>query len=121
MDIQRRCVLVCQGRSCQRNGASEVLEEFRRCTGAMAPIFVAECDCTGQCSSGPTVRVTPDQSWYCRVRPNDVGIVVDEHLVGDRPVESLLHPRFHPRLESFTQIDTPPSDDDDREPNESES
>jgi (2Fe-2S) ferredoxin len=80
----------------------------------MSSVFVAESDCTGQCSSGPTVRVTPEQSWYCRVTPEDVTTIVDQHLMGDRPVESLLHPRFHPRADSF--LPTPDADAASEEP-----
>ncbi|MEM7772201.1 MAG: (2Fe-2S) ferredoxin domain-containing protein [Cyanobacteria bacterium P01_A01_bin.37] len=101
MAIQRRCVLVCQGRSCQRNGAHAVLAEFRANTKDLSPVFVAECECTGQCSSGPTVRITPDETWYCRITPDDVLKIVEEHLTGDIPVNELLHPRFHPQIDSF--------------------
>ncbi|MEL6223672.1 MAG: (2Fe-2S) ferredoxin domain-containing protein [Cyanobacteria bacterium J06627_8] len=112
MTVQRRCVLVCQGRSCQRNGACAVLDTLRSSTSEMASVFVTECECTGQCSSGPTVRVMPDQTWYCRVKPDDVLAIIDEHLDGDRPVQSLLHPRFHPQLESFFR--DPDADSGDR-------
>ncbi|MGF1496324.1 MAG: ferredoxin [Elainellaceae cyanobacterium] len=95
----RRCVLVCQHRSCQRNGSEAVLATFKAIS--VTNVFVSGSDCTGQCSSGPTVRVMPDKTWYCRVKPEDVPTIVDEHLRGDRPVKSLLHPRMHP------QFDTP--------------
>lgn len=93
--------MVCQNRSCQRNGSDAVLAEFKACTDDMPDIFVAESECTGQCSSGPTVRISPDQTWYCRVKPDDVSRIIAEHLEADTPVESLLHPRFHPRMDSF--------------------
>lgn len=100
--MKRRCVLVCQNRSCKRNGAEAVLAAFKACTADMASVFVAESECTGQCSSGPTVRVMPDQTWYCRVTPDDVPRITEEHLTADTPVQSLLHPRFHPSMDSFT-------------------
>ncbi|MEB3355549.1 MAG: (2Fe-2S) ferredoxin domain-containing protein [Synechococcales bacterium] len=95
----RRCVLVCQHRSCQRNGSEAVLAAFK--ATPVANVFVSGSDCTGQCSSGPTVRVMPDGTWYCRVKPEDVVTIVDEHLKGDRPVQSLLHPRLHPRFDAM--------------------
>ncbi len=98
--MKRRCVLVCQNRSCQRNGSDVVLAAFKQCTTEMPSVFVAASDCMGQCSSGPTVQVTPDQTWYCRVTPDDVPQIVDEHLEADTPVDSLLHPRFHPRYDN---------------------
>jgi (2Fe-2S) ferredoxin len=54
----------------------------------------------GQCSSGPTVYVTPDRTWYCRVKPEDAIEIVTQHVQLNQPVERLLHPRFHPRCDS---------------------
>ena len=90
---KRRCVLVCQHRSCVRNGSAEVLAAFQ----AAVPkgVFANGSECMGQCASGPTVRVMPDDFWYCRIKIGDVEAIVQQHLQGDRPVEALLHPRFH--------------------------
>lgn len=52
-------------------------------------------ECLGQCGSGPTVKVMPDETWYCQVKPEDVGEIVSQHLQGGKPVQRLLHPRFH--------------------------
>lgn len=98
--VKRRCVLICQNRSCARSGSAEVLAAFR--ANPVDGVFVAESDCMGQCSSGPTVQVNPDGTWYCRVRPADVPTIVEQHFKGDRPVEALLHPRLHPRYETYS-------------------
>jgi len=94
---QRRCILVCQHRSCLRNGSAEVLAMFQ----ATVPhgVLASGSECMGQCASGTTVRIMPDNFWYCRVQPRDVQPIVQQHLWGDRPVKSLLHPRFHPPVE----------------------
>lgn len=92
---KRRYVLVCQYRSCSRSGAAEVLQAFQ--SGMPAGTFASGSDCMGQCASGPTVRVMPDGTWYCRIRPGDVAAIVEQHLYYDQPVKSFLHPRFHPR------------------------
>jgi (2Fe-2S) ferredoxin len=102
--MKRRCILVCQHRSCERSGSEEVLTAFQ---AANVPgVFVSGSDCMGQCSSGPTVRVVPDQVWYCQVKPSDVPLIVDQHLKADQPVEALLHPRFHPHTDAFTPADS---------------
>ena len=91
------CVAICQYHSCARNRAAKVLEAFR----AVVPrnVSVSASDCLGQCSSGPTVYITPDRTWYCRVKPEDVAEIVVQHLQLNQPVERLLHPRFHPRFD----------------------
>lgn len=85
--------MVCQYRSCARNGSAEVLEALR---AAVPGVLVTATDCLGQCSSGPTVKVMPDDIWYCQVRGPDVEAIATQHLYGDEPVKRLLHPRFHP-------------------------
>lgn len=98
---KRRCILVCQYRSCSRNGSEEVLAAFQAI--AIPGIFVTGSDCMGQCASGPTVRVTPDDIWYCRIKSTDVPAIAKQHLQDDQPVEALLHPRFHPQIDAFIQ------------------
>jgi (2Fe-2S) ferredoxin len=100
MPPKHRCVLICQNRSCVRSGSEAVLAAFQAI--AIPNVFVISSECLGQCSSGPTVRVTPDDIWYCQVNPSDVTAIAEQHLQADQPVEALLHPRFHPRPDAFT-------------------
>lgn len=90
-------VIICQYRSCFANGSAEVLSAFES-----APIpgikVIGTPECQGQCSSGPTVRVIPEETWYCRVKPSDIPIIVEEHLKGGKPVEAKLNPRIHIRF-----------------------
>ncbi|HEY9641094.1 MAG TPA: (2Fe-2S) ferredoxin domain-containing protein [Coleofasciculaceae cyanobacterium] len=94
---KRRCVLVCQHRSCTRNRSAEVLAAFQ--AAVPAGVFASGSECLGQCASGPTVRVMPDNFWYCRIQVRDVETIIQQHLQGDRPVAALLHPRFHAALD----------------------
>ena len=91
---QQRSVLVCQSRSCQRQGAEAVLAKFQR--DAPDAVLVIPSDCMGQCSSGPTVKVMPGHTWYCRLTPEDVASIVEQHLGRGEWVRDRLHPRFHP-------------------------
>ncbi|NEQ32302.1 MAG: (2Fe-2S) ferredoxin domain-containing protein [Leptolyngbya sp. SIO4C5] len=98
--LKRRCVLICQNRSCLRSEADQVLAAFRAQTEL--PVFISPSECLGQCGSGPTVKVMPDNTWYCRVKVTDVAEIVEQHLKGDRPVQRLLHPRFHPQYDAYS-------------------
>lgn len=91
-----RQVLVCQYVNCRANGSAEVLAEFLNCPVAGVEVIGSECQ--GQCNMGPTVRVLPDETWYCRVKPEDVVEIAEQHLKGDQVVDRLLHPRMHPRF-----------------------
>ncbi|GAC1464498.1 MAG: hypothetical protein NVSMB70_10530 [Chamaesiphon sp.] len=89
----RPCVLICQYRSCLAGGSAEVLAAFE---AAEIPGFtVRGVDCQGQCSSGPTVRIIPEETWYCRVQPSDVSLIVEQHLKGGHQVKAKLNPRIH--------------------------
>jgi (2Fe-2S) ferredoxin len=93
--LARRCVLVCQHQSCTRSGAAEVLKAFQDAVDES--LLVSASDCMGQCAVGVSVRVLPDDSWYCRIRPHHVAAIVEQHLWANQPVSELLHPRFHPQ------------------------
>lgn len=88
-----RQVLVCQNRSCRRQGASAVLTAFERLP--VADVTVVSSSCLGQCGSGPMVLVIPEQIWYNAVHPKEVPAVVEQHLQGGHPVESMLYPKYH--------------------------
>lgn len=89
------CVLVCQHTSCLEAGSAAVLAAFE---ASEVAVTVKGCGCQGQCSAGPTVRIIPEETWYCRVQPDDVPTIVEQHLIGGVPVEEKLHPRIHLRF-----------------------
>ncbi len=91
-----RCVRVCQNQSCLRQGSAEVLKAFQE--AEVSDVTVEASGCLGQCSVGPTVRVTPDEIWYYRVQPSDVSVIVEQHLKGGQAVEEKLNPRIHRRF-----------------------
>lgn len=90
----QRFIQVCQYRSCQRFQSADVLAALKQ--HAHGDLMVSASSCLGQCGSGPTVRVAPDNVWYCRVRPRDVDVIIEQHIHQGKPIKRLLHPRFHP-------------------------
>ncbi|MEO0407014.1 MAG: (2Fe-2S) ferredoxin domain-containing protein [Cyanobacteria bacterium P01_A01_bin.135] len=95
-----RQVLVCQNRTCRKQGAAKVLTVFQAEIGSSevfseTPVEIIESGCLGQCGNGPMVLVEPDGVWYCRVRPDEVPSVVVRHLQQGSPVRGMLYPKFH--------------------------
>lgn len=86
-------VIVCQGRSCRKYGSEGVLVAFR--INLVPGVEVVSCGCLGQCGNGPMVLVEPDQIWYDQVLPEEVPIIVKQHLQQQRPVKKMLYPKFH--------------------------
>jgi NADP-reducing hydrogenase subunit HndC len=56
-------------------------------------VKVIETGCFGFCSMGPIMVVYPEGTFYCRVKPSDAALIVEEHLVKGRPVERLRYAR----------------------------
>ena len=67
--------------------------------GDLSDYEIVASGCQGQCNVGVTVRVLPDEIWYCRVKPEDVDAIALHHLEQGEPVQRLLHPRFHPSFD----------------------
>lgn len=93
---EKRSVMVCQNSSCQERGSQAVLEAFQA-ADLPEDVEAIACGCQGQCNMGPTVRVVPEETWYCRIQPSDVPAIVEQHLKKGQPVEAKLHPRIHMR------------------------
>jgi (2Fe-2S) ferredoxin len=41
------------------------------------------------------VMVMPEQIWYSAVDASEVPTVVERHLRGGNPVQSMLYPKYH--------------------------
>ncbi|MBW4672427.1 MAG: (2Fe-2S) ferredoxin domain-containing protein [Cyanomargarita calcarea GSE-NOS-MK-12-04C] len=89
-----KCVRVCQNRTCRKQGAASVLAAFQ--ASLVPEVTVTASACLGQCGNGPMVLVLPDLVWYSGVRPNEVPLVVEQHLLMGQRVTQMLYHRFHP-------------------------
>ncbi len=77
-------ILVCQNRTCRKQGSAEVLAAFRESckeggTGEMPVLRVEGSGCLGHCGSGPMVLVLPEGVWYYRFRVEEVPAVLERH------------------------------------------
>ncbi len=87
-------VLVCQNRTCRRQGSPAVLATFK--SHPVADVTIEGCGCLGQCGNGPMVLVLPEETWYDRVQPGEAIAVIEQHLLGGQPVKAMLYRKFHP-------------------------
>ena len=88
-----RRVLVCQNRTCKKQGSGKVLAAFL--AHPVSGVTVVGSGCLGQCGNGPMVLVEPEEVWYERVHKNEVPAVVERHLLGQCPVKAMLYRKFH--------------------------
>jgi (2Fe-2S) ferredoxin len=89
-----RLVLVCQAKTCLKDGAGAVLAALEQ--QAPAHIKVQSTGCTGECGNGPIVIVLPEEVWYSHVQPKVVPVIVRQHLRDGQPVPALLYGKYHP-------------------------
>ncbi len=103
----RHHLFVCENRRpdssprgcCAARGGEAVRQAFKsellKC-GLDQEIRANAAGCLDLCEQGPVVVVYPEGAWYVGVRPEDVAEIVEEHLVGGRPVARLLAQGFSP-------------------------
>ncbi|MGI6037762.1 MAG: NADH-ubiquinone oxidoreductase-F iron-sulfur binding region domain-containing protein [Limnochordia bacterium] len=90
-----REILICYGTGCLSAGAQRIAQVLRtvlmeRELSVPLKKIVKETGCFGPCSLGPMLTIMPEGTFYGKVRESDVERIVDEHLIGGRPVTSLL-------------------------------
>ncbi|MFQ5655517.1 MAG: ferredoxin [Planctomycetota bacterium] len=90
-----RHVFVCTaGRTCPRQGSLELFDALRvrvKEAGLSGRIRVNRAGCFAQCGHGPMVVVYPEDLWYGAVRSDHAARLLEDHLLGGRPLEELLY------------------------------
>ncbi|MDP6409730.1 MAG: (2Fe-2S) ferredoxin domain-containing protein [Planctomycetota bacterium] len=97
---------------CAGRGGLEVASAFKRAIherGLKRIVRANKAGCLDQCAAGATLVVYPGGVWYGRVEVEDVEEIVEQHLIGGRPVERLVLP---PEALTGIDPDAPPPPDE---------
>ena len=106
----KKYILVCGGTGCTSGNSKIIRENFInqiKERGLENEVKVIFTGCFGLCSKGPIAVVYPDGSFYTHVQPDDVAEIMEQHIVGGKPVERLLHAEkdIHGQLKSINDTD----------------
>jgi (2Fe-2S) ferredoxin len=80
---------------CKARGGVEVRDKLKEALAARGLSKIVRANnagCLDQCEQGVTVVVYPEQVWYGGVTVDDIQEIVEQHLIGGRPVERLMLP-----------------------------
>lgn len=93
-----RHVLVCRGPRCSVEGARETSETLKAVLAERGldedAVLTTVTGCLFPCGQAPVLVVYPDGDWYSGMRPERIARLVDEHLVGGRPVDEWVKRRL---------------------------
>src|SRR4051794_18166945 len=100
MPPYRQHIFVCTNRrdpddprgDCGSKGGEEVQKRFKEelgRRGLKAEVRANQSGCLDACKHGISVVVYPEGVWYGGIRVEDVPRIVEEHIVGGRPVDAL--------------------------------
>lgn len=90
----RITILCCGGTSCHASESAEIFEKFKKLVkeaGLDKEVQVIATGCFGFCAQGPIVKIIPDNTFYVRVKLDDVDEIVKEHIIKGRKVSRLLY------------------------------
>ncbi|MEL7035703.1 MAG: (2Fe-2S) ferredoxin domain-containing protein [Cyanobacteria bacterium J06592_8] len=90
--LSLRKVLVCQNRTCRKQGSAQVLAAFQ--AEPVPDVSIEATGCLGQCGNGPMVIILPEEVWYDRIQADEVTLIVEHHLLGGEPVQALRYAKF---------------------------
>ena len=89
--VQVQC---CSGKKCRKNDSERIINLFKvmlHAHGIDDMVDVVTSGCFGFCAKGPIVRILPDNITYTHVRPEDVNVIVEKHVVRGELVDELRY------------------------------
>ena len=76
---------VCFGAGCISSNCKDVkdaLIEALQTQGCMEDVLIYETGCMGACDLGPSMIIQPGNTYYIKLKPQDMEQIVSEHIIG---------------------------------------
>jgi (2Fe-2S) ferredoxin len=100
-------VLICNGSSCNLEGAEELTQAIRKEISdreADDTIHTTRTRCNGRCHDKCVVISYPNGTWYKNLKPEDAHIFVDSLLEGKNYIEKVSHSYNGEGFERFNGV-----------------
>ncbi len=103
-------IFVCGGIGCRSMESEQLRKNLQReliARGLSDEIQVVSTGCFGFCEKGPLVKISPDNTFYVQVSPDDAAEIIQEHIINKQKVERLLyiHPETKKRVTEAKDMD----------------
>ncbi|MDW7672977.1 MAG: NADH-quinone oxidoreductase subunit NuoF [Bacillota bacterium] len=103
-------ILICAGTGCVASGSrkvSDVLVDEINTRGLAEQVKVVITGCHGFCEQGPIVINESDDTFYCRVTPEDISEIIDKTIVNNETIERLLFtdPKTGEKAKTYHEVD----------------
>lgn len=93
----RRHIFLCADQSdpkcCSREVSLESWAYLKTRLKGEPHLFRTKANCLRVCEQGPIAVVYPEGTWYKGATPQVLARIVEEHLIGGRPVEEFIFAR----------------------------
>ncbi|MBI5967324.1 MAG: NAD(P)H-dependent oxidoreductase subunit E, partial [Deltaproteobacteria bacterium] len=92
--VFRSHMLICAGTACVSGRSLKVrqrLEQELKNRGLSEEVKVVITGCNGFCAEGPLMVVYPEGIFYGKLSPEDMPLIVEEHILKGRPVPKLFY------------------------------
>ncbi|HQN22552.1 MAG TPA: SLBB domain-containing protein, partial [Thermotogota bacterium] len=104
-------ILLCAGGACISSGEESCLTSLRATLEKYAlqdVVKVVETGCMGMCDAGPLMILYPEGVFYQKLKPSDMELIVSEHLLKGRIVESKLFENPNTKVKITSAYDDHP-------------
>ncbi len=87
-------ISICGGTGCQASQSEKIKEElikYAEIYGVSDRVSVSITGCFGFCEKGPIVKISPDNTFYIKIKPENAERIIKEHIVEGKLIEDFLY------------------------------
>ena len=104
-----RSIIICGGTGCLSSESKLIKEKFQELISEHHlenKIHINFVGCFGFCSQGPFVKIMPENTLYCLVKPSSIEKIFEEDILNGRVATDFLYvdPHTHEKVEKQEEI-----------------